>query len=300
MPNPAKLRSAEVEASLEAQRRASDPRYMRKSERETLERHRAAKEPAGSRSRSRSRSRERDRGRGLGISPRGGGRGGGGGPSAPASSAVGTDGAAAGGSRAGLATHKSPRDGEPRAQQPAQEGAERRAEHPRGRRQPEPPARAGAKRGAFQDVGGPAGAPETAERLLFGNSPTLPLRRPDYACFPKLFRGQVLCVRAPVRELASLALCGRLCPGPSALTNLHAQLLKESIAACRVSMHVVHWCSVPSVREAAHRAFQEETQLNFVCRVPTSFLRDRYQFQVPETETPSSMHWQAAVLSLQV
>ncbi len=78
----------------------------------------------------------------------------------------------------------------------------------------------------------------------------------------------------------------------SALTNLHAQLLKKSIAACRVSMHAVHWCSVLSVREAAQRAFGTKKQLDFVCRVPTSFLRDRY--------CKCPMHWRAAVLSLQV
>ena len=46
--------------------------------------------------------------------------------------------------------------------------------------------------------------------------------------------------------------------------------------ACRVSVHAVHSCSVPSVRDAVERAFKAAGQLDFLSRVPISELYQRY------------------------
>jgi hypothetical protein len=210
----------------------------------------------------RSRSSERDRGRREGAerkSPR----------HRPAPSAQ-----SAG---AAVQAHWSPSDGGSRAQQPAREGAERSAEETRARKQ-EPPARS--PRRAFQPLVPPGGL-ETAEQLLFGASPTLPLRCPNYANFPTLWKGQVLCsplldsARALLRRDATQ--CAGLCSGPRTLTrSLCAQLLRGGIAACHVSVHAVHYCSVPSVHDAAKRAFEAAGQLDFLCRVPISDLHQRY------------------------
>ena len=108
-----------------------------------------------------------------------------------------------------------PSDGGSRAQQPAREGAERISEETRARKQ-EPPARL--PRRDFQPLV-PLGGLETAEQLLFGASPTLPLRCPNFANFPKLWKGQVLshprlCATARALPRRDATQCAGLCFGP--------------------------------------------------------------------------------------
>jgi hypothetical protein len=138
----------------------------------------------------RSSSPERDRGRREGVQPR----------SRSSERDRGrrerkTSGQAAG---AAVQAHRSPSDGGSWAKPPAREGAERSAEEMQARKQ-EPPARS--PRRAFQPLVPPCGL-ETAEQLLFGASPTLRLRCPDYTNFPRLWKGQVLCSPAPLRDRA--------------------------------------------------------------------------------------------------
>ena len=180
---------------------------------------------------------------------------------------------------AAVQAHRSSSDGGSRAQQPAREGSDRSAEETRARKQ-EPPARS--PRRAFQPLV-PPGGQQTAEQLLFGASPTLPLRCPNYANFPTLWKGQVLHSPAPLRDRARALLrqdatqCTGICSGPRTLTrSLCAQLLRGGIVACRVSVHAVHSCSVPSVRDASKRALAAAGQLDFLCRVPISDLHQRY------------------------
>ena len=130
----------------------------------------------------------------------------------------------------------------------------------------------------------------TAEVMLFGESPELPLPLPSYANLPQLWQGEVR--RETYCASLQLALNAVILPGLVCNFAVHGgmdvfmccikyppnrmcvQLLRSGKSTCHVTMHTLHSSSNREYH-AAKIALEATLSMDFVCRIPISCLLDR-------------------------